>query len=757
MPKTLLEIALTYHRQGWSVIPLKYRDKDKKPLISWKHFEKNRPSVEDLNIWFGEKFTGTLKYDQLKLWFAAWKTAPTEAKYREIFSTPRNIGIVTGDLSNVAAIDCDSPEAVQLYASLGGDINGPYFNTQRGQQFVTKCRPGVGNFQGNSNLKDIDLRANGGYCTAPNSVHWGGAKYVWHNIDPNVGLFLPEFPDEVLAAAYPKKRSQTGYTASNPAEPEPSFQEKYENPKGRNMTLAQMCGSWAKDHCDLEFMLRQAKVWNFSIPEPLEDKELETVVHSIYKKETENKKREVLPLDHRISTFFACTDAGNGERFVARYGKDVRCIDGNSWLFWCGTHWKEAKLGEVEQMCLSTIRAIETEGGLQINSKDYNDLLNFAKRSEGLRSTQAALKYASTMPPIPTLHSEFNKNRDIFVARNGTLEIAQGKLREHRREDMSSQIADVDYDENATCPGFMEFLDQIFAKNQSLIYYLQEVIGYCLTGHTTEQKMWILHGDGANGKSTLCSIISKIFGGYGFPSPRNLFMAKVSDGHPVDLATLVGKRFVVAEESEESQRLSESLVKQLTGSSLVATRELYKNFFSFLPTYKIFFQTNHKPEIREGGRGIWRRLKPIPFNVEIAEPQQDRTLDTVLYETEGSGILNWALRGAMRWYERGSFIEAEAVQKSASEYQEEMDYLFDFIEEHCLVGVEHLCGSSELYGTYRKWTEENRTFTWSQKKFIIKLKGKIREKFKERIESDRDGTRTRRILRGIALRGPMDL
>ena len=55
---------------------------------------------------------------------------------------------------------------------------------------------------------------------------------------------------------------------------------------------------------------------------------------------------------------------------------------------------------------------------------------------------------------------------------------------------------------------------------------------------------------------------------------------------------------------------------------------------------------NHQPEIRGTDKGIWRRVRLIPFGVEISEEQQDQKLLEKLIE-EALGILAWVVRGCL--------------------------------------------------------------------------------------------------------------
>jgi len=149
----------------------------------------------------------------------------------------------------------------------------------------------------------------------------------------------------------------------------------------------------------------------------------------------------------------------------------------------------------------------------------------------------------------------------------------------------------------------------------------------------------------------------------------------------MNLATIAGARLVTASESEENQKLAESLLKDITGGENRKTRLLYHDPFEFRPTAKIWLATNHKPQIRGSDHAIWRRVRLIPFAVTIPEEQQDRNLTQKLRD-ELPGILAWAVQGCLAWQREG-LQTPDAVRMATDAYREESDVIGPFITERC--------------------------------------------------------------------------
>ena len=759
-----VEYALRYWAMGWSVIPIQYRSKEKKPLLSWKAYQKRQPTEDEIKLWFGDYFRDPT-YKEVQAWFDSWKTAPSADKIKEILQKEHNIALVTGKVSNRVVVDCDSPEAIELYYELGGDRTGPYCISQRGNQFHCGWAKGADlaaekwprGYSGREDLPNIDLRAQGNTAMIPWSVHWSGHKYEWKNTERINDL--PEIPERLLIGDPKKGRSMVGANGQDGPKEKKNWSELWQGggEGSRNKTLASLAGSWAAAGLPLPVAMQNGAVWNEKNDPPMEIPELETTIKSVYSKEEkrkEAKEEKKEAGDYVDSEFFPRTDQGNAEALVARHGKNMRYSpERKSWYVWDGCRWILARMRQVEQFAIDTVRALPEYA--QASDDNVKEAVRvWSKKSESHKNVNAMITMAQAVNPMPTPMTLFDRNQFLVCCPNGIVDLwNKGAYRSHEREDFITRMTSVPYDPEAECPMWKHFLDEIFDWNGAIISYVQRVIGYCLTGSTAEQCMWILHGDGANGKSTFCNVIMWLLGEYARTAPRNVFLVKSGgDNHPAELAHLNGARMVLAEESEETSRLSEGLVKQATGSKTMAVRFMHENFWDMVLTYKILFMTNHKPDIRGAERGIWRRIKTIFFPKNFRITPENRNLDEKMFKAEASGILNWAIAGAMQWMEHG-MREPDEVREELERYKEEMDYLWDFISDNCSIKDETWCNASDLYRAYTKWADVNGTWRYSHKRFAIHLAHKIKEKTGNIVMMGFYGPDDIRIYKGIALKG----
>jgi len=416
------------------------------------------------------------------------------------------------------------------------------------------------------------------------------------------------------------------------------------------------------------------------------------------------------------------TDSTNAMRLVKEHGRDIRYnASWKKWVVWNGKYWEMDEGGVlIHEKGLEMVRNIYDELKKTADYRERIDIEKAAMMSESVRRRKAFVEAATWISALRTKTDELDRNPWLLNVKNGTVDILSGEFREHRQEDMITKIANVDYDPAADCPMWKKFVREIMNYKSDIIKFVQTVAGWSLSGDISEQTMFILYGTGANGKSTFLNTIMYLLGDYATATPTETFMKKSGDNYSNDVARLRSTRFVTTTEVEQGRRLSEPLIKKITGNDEMTARFLYGEFFNFSPTFKIFMATNHKPVIKGTDYGIWRRIKLIPFTERIPEEKQDKHLDLKLRE-EASGILNWLLEGLANWKQE-RLKTPKAVLFATDEYRGEMDVIGNFITEKCGQKKEMAILLKKLYKAYSDWCEENNEHAVSERFFTLRLK-----------------------------------
>ncbi|MDR2740538.1 MAG: DUF5906 domain-containing protein [Treponema sp.] len=428
-----------------------------------------------------------------------------------------------------------------------------------------------------------------------------------------------------------------------------------------------------------------------------------------------------LRIDQLQKGLLQFTDSTNAERLLREYGSEIRYIaPWKKWVVWDETHWQVDSGALIFTNQLQMVRNIYAELYKTADYRDRIEIEKYAIQSESMRRREASVRAAQYIPFLNATVDDLDRNPWLLNVQNGTVDLQTGELLPHRKEDMITKLAQVEYNKDADCPMWKQFIREIMDYKPELINFLQTAAGWSVSGDTSEQSMFILYGTGANGKSTFLNVIQKLLGNYSLSTWPETFMKRSNDTTTNDIARLRGSRFVTTTETEQGKRLSEHLIKQVTGNDALTARFLYGEYFNFVPTFKIFMASNHKPVIRGTDHGIWRRIKLIPFTTRITDDKRDPYLDQKLL-AEKSGILNWLIEGALRWKREGLNVPT-VITNATDEYRGEMDVIGNFMRERCVQKPGATIRARELFQVYQDWCDENNEMATSERMFGLRLK-----------------------------------
>lgn len=232
-----------------------------------------------------------------------------------------------------------------------------------------------------------------------------------------------------------------------------------------------------------------------------------------------------------------------------------------------------------------------------------------------------------------------------------------------------------------------------------------------MTGDTRMECLFILYGPTSrNGKGTTMESILRIMGEYGKNADPTMLQAKFnaqSGGPSEEIARLAGSRFVNISEPEKKITLDAALTKRLTGNDTITARYLHENSFEFRPNFKIFINTNHRPNITDLTLFESGRIKIIPFDRHFDEKEQDKGLKGFFAEPENmSGILNWMLEGYKLFRSQGLEMPDSVVQ-ATMDYQMFSDKMGQFFSECLQPKADSELRRAAVYTRYKEWCAEN--------------------------------------------------
>jgi len=405
-------------------------------------------------------------------------------------------------------------------------------------------------------------------------------------------------------------------------------------------------------------------------------------------------------------------------RWVQTWGK---------WLCWDGQVWNED----------STLHTFEAVRNFLRSSSWMHDRPNVLGRAATVAAVE---KLAKCDRRFAAKTDQWDQDPMVLNTQNGVVDLTTLQHREATPDQHLTKITGFGVDD-AECPRWLAFLEDITDSDNEMTAFLQRVTGYCLTGDTKEHALFFLHGSGANGKSTFLNVLAQVFGDYATDAPMETFTVSNSDRHPTELAMLRGARLVTAVETEEGRRWAESRIKQMTGGDRITARFMRQDFFTFRPQFKLLIAGNHRPRLHAVDEAMRRRFHLIPFETRFRGDKCIKDMETQLLE-EGAGILGWAIEGCSKWQVSG-LSPPERVRSATEHYFANQDVLGEWLAERCETGPDYWETPTRLFSSWKAFAKDG--------EFAVGT----RSSFNDRMESAgycqlRD--RSRRYWAGIKLR-----
>lgn len=405
------------------------------------------------------------------------------------------------------------------------------------------------------------------------------------------------------------------------------------------------------------------------------------------------------------------------EHFIETF-KDIRfCSHGGIVFAYNGAFWQGVG-DSVFSSFLGTIAGIYGVPGTTPRDEDFQNKL--------LKQFHAAAPH-----PTPTTAALVNLNNGTLrIDRKGNAVLGGFDYREFVRYQLP-----YDYNPEATAPKLQTFSDEVLPEKnlQNIIF---EFLGSCFApGLKTDDKILLLYGQGANGKSVLCDVVTALLGALNI---AHVNIDKLTQqGQPGEFAAveLDGKLLNFATELD-SKAVKSDLFKQLASREPIRAAYKHKDAFTLTPPPMI---TNCNELPRTGARdgGFYRRLEIIPFDVIIPTDNQNTNLANELIQTELPGFLNLILAGLRRLIANGGHFTANPQgDKLVNELRAENDSVTAFLEDCFSTDIDKPTAykRTPMYNTFKLYCNNNGRQALSNQQFYRLLRER---KFQEYSGGDR--------------------
>lgn len=437
------------------------------------------------------------------------------------------------------------------------------------------------------------------------------------------------------------------------------------------------------------------------------------------------------------------TDIGNANLMAEVFGDRLRHTSEWGWCFWNGQVWELDRAWralEAAKEVADTILGRANEEMARVDKELADDgkygeerkkdprfkvaklFLDHANRTRNVQRIKAMVELGTA-----TMHSEsaeFDSDPWCVNTPGGIVDLRTCEITPHNPDARMTAMTAITPDFESDAPMFDTFLTRISSvdgtRRQEWIDYLQRLIGSAMIGKVYTENLVMATGRGANGKSTIFNAVRYLIGDYGTSVDTNLLMSRSASEQQVGISMVHRKRLAMAQETEEGQKLSASMLKKLCSTDPKVGKRLYRDPVEFVPTHTLILSTNHLPKVISNDEGTWRRIAVLPFDATIPEDERITDYHTKLVEAEGPQILAWMCRGAKAFMDVGcSLVTPDVVLSASQEYRSKEDWLANFLNECCVtvesgeVGVKH----SDLYNAYVAWAADNGEYRRSSREF----------------------------------------
>lgn len=299
---------------------------------------------------------------------------------------------------------------------------------------------------------------------------------------------------------------------------------------------------------------------------------------------------------------------------------------------------------------------------------------------------------------------KLDAKRDYINLENGMLNLKKLSLDKHHKDFYSTVRIPIKFDPQAKCPNFIKFLNDVFNEDQELVKLISQILGYCITAEVKAQKGFIFYGKGANGKSVLVDLLTKLCG------KENISAVTLNElDNSFARYELVDKLVNLSTENEVgSGELNTQYFKAIVSGDPIRVEQKHETGFMYEPFAKLVFALNNLPYAKDHSTGFQRRLIIVPFNRTFAPEEQDVDLPAKL-DKELPGILNFALKGLESLRDnKYKFIDAKAVKEAVEDYSEQLNPVRSFVKEMIELGnPDDKILNHKLKEVFSDWCEDN--------------------------------------------------
>lgn len=293
---------------------------------------------------------------------------------------------------------------------------------------------------------------------------------------------------------------------------------------------------------------------------------------------------------------------------------------------------------------------------------------------------------------------------ELLPCKSLNLHIPTGRILAPTPALFTINALDFDYDPNPEPPErWIKFLEQLFGDDLESVELLQEWMGYCLTGDTSQQKMLLLVGPRRSGKGTIGRIITRLVGAGNVVGPTTSSLA----GN-FGLQPLIEKSLAIVSDARFGGDSVGTVVERLlciSGEDTLTIDRKFLGSVSMKLATRFMFLTNELPRLNDASTALAGRFLVLRLTNTFYGTEDVTLTDQLLAELPG--ILLWAIDGWKRLRQRGRFVQPKSGEDAIRDMEDLGSPVGAFIRDRCVVGTGHRAWVDDLYNAWKAWCEQD--------------------------------------------------
>jgi putative DNA primase/helicase len=690
------EVIFRLYEMGFNLIPAN----GKKTIVPWKKFQSERVEPDQMSAWVQQQ--------------------------------PDNFVLLTGEVGwsdvqhGIVVLDADDEEAIALVEQHAPETLMVQNTGNGGKHFVFR-HPGyrVAN-RTKTTIRDttynLDVRGDGGYILCPGSIHPKTGK-SYREVAKWTAEILEQCPiyDPQWIASYSGITEDVSSDLDHVDVTSATNMSLNERSDLASQFLDQAGGTQVGSGADNKLTkITMDLLYGFALPveivqqllanwgkrpdqldenschypwSPEEiDRKIEWCLSQKYRGNVGDKlKRVINPKNH----------LGIAKRFLKSQfcvgGTMTLAFHGNCWLNWDGKNYAWLDENDIRA---SLYKWLE-DCSVIVKERE----LSFFPIRSMVSSILDALKAVVSKSSQIQMPTWLSGGPDVIAFNNGLMNVETGSLLPHTPNWFSTHCLPHDFSPVATCPTWIEFLNDVFEEDQERIRALQQWYGYNLINDNSQQKMVMLIGPPRSGKGTTLAMLSALLGEF------NVANVSLSEfGGSFGLEPLLGKMAGLIDEGHLGKFSNNSQIverlKAITGGSKMSVNR--KNLPALssvaLPT-RFTMAVNEMPRLTDSSAAIRSRLIVIPYFKSYVGNEDFDLVDKLLVEI--SGITNWALAGLAELQQNGRLVNPEAGKAILNEFEDLASPISAFVNDCCEVAPDKNVLCDDIFVAWKRWTEDH--------------------------------------------------